>query len=193
MAERQLKLPKSAWENLGPVHRRTPLPTGSLRGLFFLAEPLIEATREALVRFAVAGLFDGGHEGLVFWCGRETESCTVFLQTVVPDAVTSAQRVMVDRLAVGDVQRAAREVQLGVLCQVHSHPGTDARHSDGDDSLILLPFENMLSIVIPNFGGNFTSIDSACVHQFQEGRWVLCTTTSVQTNLVVVPSLRDLR
>jgi len=34
---------------------------------------------------------------------------------------------------------------MGILCQVHSHPGSDTRHSDGDDELVLLPFEGMLS------------------------------------------------
>ena len=49
-----------------PVYRMRPLPIGRLEGQFLIAEPLIAATREALVSFALAGLRDGGHEGLVY-------------------------------------------------------------------------------------------------------------------------------
>jgi hypothetical protein len=176
-----------------PVYRRTPLPQGDLRGLFLIAEPVIRATREALISFALAGIHDGGHEGIAYWAGRELGDCTVFLQAIVPDAEHSEGRVMVSRKEVGRTQRAARSSRLGVLCQVHSHPGSDARHSDGDDVLVLLPFENMLSIVAPQFGTEFGSMADVCVHQYQSGRWVLCSTESVTRQIVVVPTSHDLR
>jgi proteasome lid subunit RPN8/RPN11 len=94
---------------------------------------------------------------------------------------------------IGRTQRAARASKLGVLCQVHSHPGNDARHSDGDDELVLLPFEGMLSIVVPRFGLFMRSIADVCVHQFQDGRWVLCSSASVDSQLTVVSANQDLR
>lgn len=171
----------------------TPLPEGELRGLFFVTEQVIAATRQALVDFALAGIRDGGHEGIAYWAGREAHDCTVFLQTIVPNAEHSPARVSVRREEIGRTQRAARASRLGVLCQVHSHPGSDARHSDGDDDLVLLPFESMLSIVVPNFGTTFDGFRNACVHQYQAGRWVLCSNESVSGQLVVVPSVADLR
>lgn len=176
-----------------PVYRKRPLPTAVVRGLFLLAEPVLAATRDALVSFALAGIDDGGHEGIAYWAGRETGDCTVFLQAIVPVAEHAHGRVMVSREEIGRMQRAARTSKLGVLCQVHSHPGGDARHSDGDDDLVLLPFEGMLSIVAPNYGVHLQTVADCCVHQFQDGRWVLCSPESVARQLIVVPTVHDLR
>lgn len=176
-----------------PVYRFRPLPRGELRGLFLLAEPVLTATRNALVSFALAGIEDRGHEGIAYWTGREASDCTVFMQAVVPVAEHSHGRVMVSREEIGRTQRAARRDQCAVLCQVHSHPGADARHSDGDDELVLLPFEGMLSIVAPHFGLDLQGITDLSVHQFQDNRWVLCSPESVSRGLIVVPIVRDLR
>jgi proteasome lid subunit RPN8/RPN11 len=178
-----------------PVYRTRPLPMGDLRGSFILAESVLPGTREALVSFALGGIHDGGHEGMAFWAGRESQEfgATVILEVIIPDAEHSNQRVMASAEAVGNASRVARSHGLGILCQVHSHPGQDARHSDGDDRLILLPFEGMLSIVVPEFGIHFTQFSHASVHQFQDGRWVLCSAASVSANVTIVPARVDLR
>jgi proteasome lid subunit RPN8/RPN11 len=187
-----MKKLKPEWSD-PPVYRTRPLPVGELRGSFLLAQSAIAATREALTSFALSGIRDGGHEGMAFWAGRETDGSTCILQVIVPDADHSDQRVMASAEAVGIAARTARRHGLGILCQVHSHPGSDARHSDGDDDLVLLPFEGMLSIVVPNFGLYFNGLNNACVHQFQDGKWVLCSAKSVPANMIVVPSCVDLR
>ena len=119
-----------------PVYRTRPLPVAELQGFFLVAQPVIAATREALISFAVVGIRDGGHEGMAFWAGREIDDASIILETIVPDADHSNQRVMASAGAVGNAARKARERGLGILCQVHSHPGGDARHSDGDDELV---------------------------------------------------------
>ena len=111
----------------------------------------------------------------------------------MPAAEHSPGRVMVSREEIGRTQRAARANKLGVLCQVHSHPGGDARHSDGDDELVLLPFEGMLSVVAPRFGVYFQALTGLCVNQYQDGAWVLCSPESVARQLIVVPTAQDLR
>jgi proteasome lid subunit RPN8/RPN11 len=176
-----------------PVYRTRPLASGELRCSFLVAQSVIAATREALTSFALAGIRDGGHEGMAFWAGREADGSTFILQAIVPDADHSDNRVMASAEAVGLAARTARESGLGILCQVHSHPGSDTRHSDGDDDLVLLPFEGMLSIVVPDMGLHFNSLDDASVHQFQGGKWLLCSARSVASNMIVVPSCVDLR
>jgi proteasome lid subunit RPN8/RPN11 len=182
---------KSEWS----VYRTRPLPVGDLRGSFILAESIIPATRDALVSFALAGIHEGGHEGMAFWAGLENRELhsTVILEVIVPDAEHSSGRVMASAEAVGRAARAARSHGLGILCQAHSHPGCDTRHSDGDDRLILLPFEGMLSIVVPEFGIHFAHLNEASVHQFQDGIWVLCSAASVAANIVIAPARMDLR
>ena len=187
-----MKKKKMSWSDL-PVYRTRPLPQGELRGSFLIAQSIIGATREALTSFALAGIRDGGHEGMAFWAGREVGPSTLILQAVVPEADHSDQRVMASAEAVGRAARTARASGLGIVCQVHSHPGGDSRHSDGDDDLVLLPFDGMLSIVVPNFGLDFNSLDGASVHQFQDGKWVLCSATSVACSVIVVSPYVDLR
>jgi proteasome lid subunit RPN8/RPN11 len=180
-------------EAFSTVWRRRPQPAGDLRGRYLVPEGVIARTRDALVEFALLGLHDGGHEGLVFWAGLESAELTAFTTVVVPAADHAAQRVLVSERAFGNAVRAARSAGVAILAQVHSHPGSDARHSDGDDDLIVMPFENMLSIVIPRFGVGWTDVFTARVHQYQNGRWVLCRDASVKKSITVSPISVDAR
>jgi proteasome lid subunit RPN8/RPN11 len=177
----------------GPVYRTLPLPRGEIRGLFLVASSVFRATQSALRSFRAGDTKDDGHEGIVYWAGRELGDCTVFVQAIVPVADHGPQHVMVSGEEIGRVQRAGRQSRLGILCQVHSHPGLDTRHSDGDDDLVLLPFEGMLSLVAPRYGFALDRIADFSVHQYQDGRWVLCSPESVRRQLVYVPELQDLR
>lgn len=176
-----------------PVYRTRELPITNLTGSFLVTEQVLASTQKALQTFALDGIRDGGHEGMVFWAGREVAGDTMFLQAVVPDAEHSHGRVHASKAAVGAAARAARGYSLGIICQVHSHPGSDTRHSDGDDDLVLLPFEGMLSIVVANFGIGFVSLAQASVHQFQNGHWALCNPASVDHGVKVLPAEVDLR
>jgi hypothetical protein len=59
---------------------------------------------------------------------------------------------------------------------VHSHPGQDTRHSEGDDKLILMPYEGMFSLVVADYGhGSLLPNEGAGLHQYQSGRWLQVT------------------
>jgi len=158
-----------------------------------MPERLLGATRDALVSIASEGARDGGHEGLVYWSGREMGDTVVFLSVVVPESDHGPQHVMVSGPEVSRSSRAARSYGLGILAQVHSHPGWDARHSDGDDHLILMPYEGMLSVVAPHFGRRIDTISDMAIHQYQGGRWVLCSPGSVDRGVTTVSTTVDLR
>jgi proteasome lid subunit RPN8/RPN11 len=80
---------------------------------------------------------------------------------------------MTNEAAAGAAARTARALRLGVVAQVHSHPGLDTRHSDGDDDLVLMPFNGMFSLVVARYGeGSLLPEQGAGLHQFQDGRWV---------------------
>jgi proteasome lid subunit RPN8/RPN11 len=180
-------------DEAGPAYREKPLPTGEVQGRFLLAEPVIEATRKSLLSIAVEGFPYSGHEGLVYWAGREIDGVTAFLSVVVPKSDHGPQRVMVEGPEVGRASRRMREHNLGLMAQVHSHPGSDARHSDGDDDLVLMPFEGMLSIVAPHYGRDVTSVGDLTVHQYQDERWVHCNAASVERAFNVAPTVIDIR
>ncbi len=177
----------------GEIWRTSPWPVDDLRGRFFVTQDVLGATRQILVHYGRPDADGRGHEGLVFWAGREAGPVTIFLQAVAPKAEHGAGFVRVGRAAVGEAARAARGQGLGILAQVHSHPGPDARHSDGDDELIVMPFPSMLSIVVPQFGKALSNLDQTVIHQFQDGVWVICRPASVATGITVIPAGVDLR
>jgi proteasome lid subunit RPN8/RPN11 len=165
--------------------RRTPLPTGPATGRLTVAEHVVPATRAALQASS------GGHrphEGLVFWLGRNVGADTLVLAVAVPPTEHRVDGVFVAEPAVLATAKAARTVGLGLVAQVHSHPGDDTRHSDGDDQLILMPYEGMFSLVVADYGhGSLLPADGAGLHQFQNGRWVQI--TDIKDSLTVVPAL----
>ena len=167
--------------------RTRPLPRGTVQGWYTISPNLIDDTKRALIAFYEAGLHEGGHEGLCYWAGREEEHLTSLEAVVTPIAQHGKRGVFVSESGFAAVARQARSMGLGVLAQVHSHPGRDARHSDGDDDLIVMPFENMLSLVAPHYGRYLREITDFSVHQFQDHRWVLCNHGSVTASFQTVP------
>ena len=167
------------------VLRTRFLPRGALRGQFRITQQLILNTRRALLAFDDAGLHEGGHEGICYWAGREGSGVTMLEAVLVPRASHGRFGVFVSEAAFANIARDARRKSLGILAQIHSHPGVDTRHSDGDDDLIVMPFENMLSLVAPYYGRTLASIADFSVHQFQEHRWVLCGRHSVSSSFEV--------
>lgn len=173
--------------------RRPPprLPTGPLRGRFAVSESVIDAAERLLPTFRGP---DGDHEGILFLLGVERPSATLYLSVAAPDAEHDPGRVLVRREAVLAVARAARRIGLAVLGQLHSHPGSWTEHSLGDDAMVLMPFEGMLSLVAPHFGHfGLRPLESLGVHQFQDGGWVLCERSSVHDGFQVIPTEMDLR
>jgi proteasome lid subunit RPN8/RPN11 len=154
------------------VHRLTPLPTDTSRGRLIIAEQVLAPTITALRR-----TYEGQHhEQLVLWAGRTIEATSVVTSCIVPRTDDGPGHVLLDESAVNDAARLARSARLGIIAQVHSHPGRDTRHSDGDDRLVLMPFEGMFSLVVANYGyGALDPRHGAGLHQFQQGRWVQIT------------------
>jgi proteasome lid subunit RPN8/RPN11 len=152
------------------VYRETELAQAAARGRLVVAARVAQSTRAALQRFRGR---DERHEGLVFWCGRTIDLDTFVMCAVIPESSHGAQRVHAGEAAMGRAARIARSFELGIVAQVHSHPGDDTRHSEGDDRLVFMPFENMFSLVVGDYGrGSIRPDQGAGLHQFQDGRWV---------------------
>jgi len=155
---------------VSPVNRRTPLPVGTPRGRLVVSAVVVEATQRALAEVHS----EIPHEALVWWLGRKVGDDTVVVSLIRPLTDSTPQSVMVSEVAAGLASRRAREFGLGVVAQIHTHPGTDTRHSDGDDELIFMPFEGMFSLVVAEYGhGRLDSPKGFSAHQFQDDRLVL--------------------
>lgn len=168
-----------------PVHRRKPLPRAPGRGRLLVVENVAAATLSALLGFEGD---DGPHEGIVLWAGHRIDDDTIVDACVVPEAEHTWGSVRIGHVAVGKAARAARRAGLVIVAQVHSHPGTDTRHSDGDDMMILLPHEGMFSLVVAEYGaGSVLPVEGAGLHQYQDGRWVMV--NDGDETMTVVPSI----
>jgi proteasome lid subunit RPN8/RPN11 len=153
------------------VHRTKPLPEGPALGHLVVGAAVIDRTAHLLQD---AGRDPEPHEGLAWWFGRRVDNDVIVLACHRPPCSSGPDFVMADAAATGSASRAARAVGLVLVGQIHSHPGDDTRHSDGDDDLVLMPYEGMFSLVVARYGsGSVLPDGGAGLHQFQTGRWVL--------------------
>lgn len=167
------------------VHRIKPLPVVPVRGRLIVAASVAEHTRHLLQQFRGR---DGAHEGLVYWAGRRADGDAFVLSALVPNCDHGPQHVMAPPGEIGRLSRAARSMGLVFVAQVHSHPGTDTRHSDGDDKLVLMPHEGLFSLVVADYGaGNILPGKGAGLHQYQDGRWVQIR-QGAEDALIIVPT-----
>lgn len=170
---------------------RRILPKGELRGEFLITEGAVLAAERLLPGFRGP---DGDHEGMVFLLGRDYGTLTVLTTALAPRADHGPGHVICEPSAVAAAQRTGRAAGVALLAQLHSHPTDWIEHSEGDDELVLLPFDGMLSIVTPWYGRTgLRPLHSLGVHQFQDGRWVLAEQQSVRERLRLVPTEIDLR
>lgn len=168
---------------MADLHRTRLLPSAAGSGRLVVPQSVLRHTRELL---AEARAHRPPHEGMVWWAGRVTGPDTLVLSCIVPRVNSGPQHVIADEGAVRSAARATRQLRLGIVAQVHSHPGDDTRHSAGDDELVLLPFEGMFSVVVARYGeGSILPSGGASVHQYQSGRWVIL--DNPDNTLVVVP------
>jgi proteasome lid subunit RPN8/RPN11 len=168
------------------VRRHTPLPRGPAHGRLLVTDAVAEQTRWHLQRSA--GVCGHRHEGVVLWAGRADGPDTVVVAAVAVAAEHGPDFVHIPEAAVGAAARAARAHRLALLAQVHSHPGDDTRHSDGDDRLVLMPYEGMFSLVVGCYGdGPLHPTHGAGLHQFQQGQWVLV--DPVDSSFVIIPAM----
>lgn len=173
------------------VHAYRRIEVAPLRGRFLFARQAIRALEQLLPTFRGP---DGSHEGIAFLCGVELPKATLYTTAIAPESNHGRGHVRCSEAQVATVSAAARELGLGLLAQVHSHPGDTTIHSFGDDDMVLMPFEGMLSIVCPLYARfPLRPLETLGVHQFQDGRWVLAEAQSVKANVGVLPGGIDLR
>jgi hypothetical protein len=170
---------------------RPRLPVCEMRGEFFITAAAVTAAERLLPSYR--GL-DGDHEGIIFLLGRESEGVTIITTALAPEADHGWGHVICDDSQVAAAGRAARAHGLGILAQLHTHGRDWTEHSTGDDNLIVMPFEGMLSLIAPWYGRvGLRPLDGLGVHQHQDGRWVSIDRGSVRQRLHLVPDHIDLR
>lgn len=162
-----------------------------LQGRFAIVDAAVEALERALPTYRGP---EGSHEGIALLCGVEMPQFTLLTTAIFPGADHRSAYVRCSEDQFAAASAVARRSGLGVLAQVHAHPGDCAIHSLGDDDMVRPRFEGMLSLVVPLYAHH--GLHPLCnlgIHQLQGGTWVLADAESVRCNLMIVPSMVDLR
>ncbi len=137
---------------------------------------------------------DGDHEGIVFLLGSRSGDDALVTTAVAPNAEHDRRRVLCTEQQMLEVIAEARKLGLALIAQLHSHPGDWTDHSKGDDELVFMPYEGMVSFVAPHYGMvGLEPVHSLGIHQFQGGRWVMVDESSACSQIRILPRAVDLR
>jgi proteasome lid subunit RPN8/RPN11 len=137
---------------------------------------------------------NGPHEGIVYWAGLSTLSHWIITSVILPKARTTSGSFRTSVQSNAETIGFLSDNGLELLAQVHSHPGTFVDHSAGDGFGALMPYENFLSVVVPNYAreGLFP-LDTLGVHRFENGAFRRLSANDLAAALKVLPSCGDLR
>jgi hypothetical protein len=132
------------------------------------------------------------HEGIVYWAGKVTTSSWIVTTSIAPKADTTWGSFTTTAFSNAEVITFLATHGLELLAQVHSHPGSRVGHSEGDDEGAFMPYENYLSLVVPNFGkGGILPLQRCGVHRFNQGRFKRLTRKEVETLFQIIPTHKD--
>lgn len=168
------------------LFRDTPLFYSAVQGQFLIVDHVVAETIRIFKERSK-------EEELVFWAGVQLGDKLLICSVVAPKTERTGQSVFISERDFGIASKATRANNVSILAQVHSHPGRFTWHSDGDDNLILFPYDGMLSLVAPNYGHGISSINDFSIHQFQNGKWTLGTSDSIKKNVRVISTTVDCR
>jgi hypothetical protein len=134
------------------------------------------------------------HEGVVYWAGLDLGSDVLVTTCIAPSATTTPGSFHISAEANARVITVLNDLRLVLLAQVHSHPGAWIQHSGGDDSGAFMPFENLLSIVVPDYGHEDPWPLTNCgVHLFAGGEFRRLSNREIEEKFRIFPTSCDLR
>jgi proteasome lid subunit RPN8/RPN11 len=161
------------------------------RPVVLLTDHVVDGTVTYLQQAPRGG---GPHEGIVYWAGRSTPDVWTVTTCIAPEAATSSGGFETSPAGNGEVIMFLARYGLELLAQIHSHPGRFVDHSDGDDTGALMPYENYLSIVVPEYARRGIADLRACgIHRFERSRFRRLSQSEVAETLCVVPSMNSFR
>lgn len=140
-----------------------------------------------------AGDERSAHEKVLYWAGKSFDDRWVLTSCIAPKATTTWGSYSTSASENAKVIKFLAESELELLCQVHSHPGDLVGHSTGDDEGAFMPFENFVSIVVPNYGQRGILPLTQCgVHRFNNGKFVRLSDKEVEASFSVIDDVSNL-
>jgi hypothetical protein len=134
-----------------------------------------------------------GRESIVYWAGLKREDIWLVTTVIKPKAARTRGSFATGASDNGDVIQFLSDAGLSLLGQVHTHPGDYVDHSFGDDEDAFMPKENLLSLVVPNFGRDGMRPLARCgVHRFEAGKFRRLGNSELEADVCVVPLSHNL-
>jgi proteasome lid subunit RPN8/RPN11 len=178
------------WNWFKRKQRRPNLQVPSA-GTILIGANVIEETVSALRR---SGTPDESHEGVVYWAGRRLGPDAVVTTCIAPAAETTYGSFATSSSTNAKVVMFLAQEGLELLGQVHSHPGRFVDHSHGDNERALMPYEGLLSIVVPHYGRRGMQPLTDCgIHFFEGGAFRRLTNLEIESRFRIVSHFADLR
>jgi hypothetical protein len=134
------------------------------------------------------------HEDVVYWAGLECGGKWIMLSCIRPAAQVSWGSFKTSAKANAQVVGILAEMGLGLLAQLHTHPGHFVDHSEGDELGAFMAFENFISIVVPHHGqrGMLPLVECG-VHRLENRAFRRLNNDEIARSLRVIPLAKDLR
>lgn len=148
-----------------------------------IAQNLVTRTVEALRSFGQTRC-----EGLVLWLGTssgyEARISDAWIPPQTPIRSESGVGYMVSGETLTEISRECRRKGVGLVAQVHSHPGR-AYHSSADDRYAVVTTNGGFSLVVPNFGAGPAHIATWAVYRLKGRDWAEMTPREVASTFIV--------
>ncbi|MBI5103311.1 MAG: Mov34/MPN/PAD-1 family protein [Nitrospirae bacterium] len=109
------------------------------------------------------------NEGVAYLFGQSDDVTTLAVSAYKPEAETTPGSFFVSAPSMAKVVRAASNLGLQVVGQVHTHPG-HAFHSNGDNAGARIAYSGFVSIVLPSYGRHLPSLNGAAFYMYYAER-----------------------
>lgn len=134
-----------------------------------------------------------GRESIVYWTGVKRDDLWLVTTVIKPRAVTTRGSFRTSGEDNARVVEFLSQAGLALLGQVHTHGGGYVEHSVGDDEDAFMPKENMISIVVPEYGRRgMRPLDRCGVHRYESGRFRRLQPAEIDADVCIVPTSRNL-
>ena len=129
------------------------------------------------------------HEGIVYWAGKTMNSSWIITTSIAPRAETTWGSFETSATNNARVITFLGTHGLELLAQVHTHPGYCVDHSDGDSDGALMPYENYLSLIVPNYAKDgMLPLKECGIHRFNNGQFKRLNTDEIEKQFHIIPA-----
>lgn len=149
-----------------------------------ISSGVIKATEQVLLDYYNK---KPSNEGFVYWAGKIEENIYHINTVIAPKTDSDTRRVTIPPIENFYYTKALATNNLVHIGQVHSHPEDWVGHSEGDNLWAAFKSDGLISIVVPNYGGDGMLPFKNCgFHRFQDQEFYRLSNKYVKRSFKIV-------